>query len=325
MGRSWTRGRLPATVGAVALAAAACSGSNAVATVDDATIAEQQLTALHVDVDELDEDELAGSALLLVLHSAFSSRALNEFGIEADSASVTEKFSERTERFAARGDLDEQLALLNVKRQRYEIESELDVLQDEVGAYLVRTEAEGFDLDGAYEAYLIDNAEVCIKQIQVDDVDVVDTVIARLAAGEDFDPIAREVSTDPFVDREPGRVGAGGDLGCSAPAALPQGLAQATLTAPVGEPTGPVVSAVGVHVLLVYDRTAAALADVRGDVLEHAVPRQGEEMFRLWAVKVLQAIEVDVNESYGRWGIIPETDPVPTVVPAYRFDAIIEK
>lgn len=325
MRSSGARALLLVTAAAFALVATACSGSSAVATVDEATIEEAQFAALHVDIDELDEDELAGSTLLLVLHHAFRAHALNEFGIEADASSVANKFTERTERFEARGDLDEQLALRNLQRDRYQIEAELDVLQEEVGAYLVRTEADGFDLDGAYEAYLLDTAEVCVKQIQVDDVELVDGVIERLAAGEDFDPIAREVSIDPFVDREPGRVGAGGDLGCSAPAALPQGLGQATLKAPLGEPTGPVVSAVGVHVLLVYDRTAAELADVRDDVLEHAVPLQGDEMFRLWAVNVLQAIEVEVNESYGRWGVIPETDPVPTVVPSYRFNAIIEK
>jgi len=40
---------------------------------------------------------------------------------------------------------------------------------------------------------------------------------------------------------------------------------------------------------------------------------------------VLNTIEVDVDEAYGRWGVLPETDPVPTVVPKYRFGDIINQ
>jgi parvulin-like peptidyl-prolyl isomerase len=236
---------------------------------------------------------------------------------------VDERFSGRTETYRARGDLDEQLALRNLTRRRIQIEAELDVLRDAVGASLVRDEAPGFDLDAAYEAYLMDNAEVCIQQIQIDDVSIVDALVARLDSGEPFSDVALEVSIDPFVDREAGRSGAGGDFGCSAPMALPVGLGQAALTAPLDEPVGPIASADGVHVLWVYDRTVAPLVEVRPAVLEHAIQLQGEEMFRLWAVDVLQNIEVELDPTYGRWAMLPETDPVPTVVSPDLYGSII--
>lgn len=313
-----------ALVGAVVLISTACTTSaNPVATVDNTPIEEETFASLHVDTSDLDADELAGSTLLLVLHHAFTLRAREELGVEPDRAVVDERFSERTVNFEARGDVDEQLALRNLTQERLRIESELDALQEAVAAHLVRSEAAGFDLAGAYEAYLLDNAEVCVQQIQIGDVSLIDGVLERLEGGEPFADVARDVSIDSFVDREPGLSGAGGDFGCSTPGSLAEGLGLAAITAPLGEPVAPVVSAIGVHVLWVYDRTVAPLEDVRSAVLDHAVPLQGQNMFRLWAVDVLQTIEVEVDEAYGRWAMLPETDPVPTVVPEYLYGAII--
>ena len=120
-------------------------------------------------------------------------------------------------------------------------------------------------------------------------------------------------------------VGAGGDLGCSAPNALPPGLDTATLDARLNELTGPVISSVGAHALLVYQRTAPDPDEAHDAIIESAVSRQREEVFRRWAIDVLTSIDVDVNGSYGRWGVLPETDPVPTVVPRYRIDEILDR
>jgi parvulin-like peptidyl-prolyl isomerase len=312
-----------ATMALLLLTAACSGGSDTVAIIDDVAIPTEAFTGLHVDVAELNDDEVARSALLLILHNAFTAEAQDALGITPDESLVAERFAERTESFRARGDLDEQLALRNLMRRRIQIEAELDVLRDAVSASLVRDEAPGFDLDAAYEAYLMDNAEVCIQQIQIDDVSIVDALVARLDSGEPFSDVARDVSIDSFVDREAGRSGAGGDFGCSAPTALPEGLGQAALTAPIDEPVGPIASASGVHVLWVYDRTVAPLDEVHPAVLEHAIPRQGEEMFRLWAVDVLQMIDVELDAAYGRWAVLPETDPVPTVVSPDLYGSII--
>ena len=313
-----------ALLGAVALLGAACStDANPVVTIDDVSIAEADFAALHVETDDLDADELAGSTLLLVLHHAFTLHAREDLGVEPDRAVVDQRFAERTVGFEARGDIDEQLALRNLTQERVQLEAELDALQEAVTDHLVRTEAPGFDLAGAYDAYLLDEAEVCVMQIQIADASHIDGVLERLAAGESFDEVARDVSIDSFVDREPGLSGAGGDFGCSAPGSLAPGLGQAAITAPLDQPVAPVVSGVGVHVLWVYGRTVPLIEDVKPAVLEHAVPLQGQEMFRLWAVDVLQSIEVEVDEAYGRWAMLPETDPVRTVVPEYLYGAII--
>ena len=41
------------------------------------------------------------------------------------------------------------------------------------------------------------------------------------------------------------------------------------------------------------------------------------------AIDVLETIEVDLDEAYGTWGVLPETDGIPTVVPTYRVHLII--
>jgi parvulin-like peptidyl-prolyl isomerase len=317
------RSVLAALIVGVALLAAACSSAGPVVSVDGVEIGEERFEELHVDVDRLDEDERAGSTLLLVLREAFARRAESDFGIVPDPDLVDAAFVENSQRYPARQNVDLSFATANVKRERVVIESELDVLRDLIGEELVRSEADGFDLDEAYQAYLIDNAEVCVRQITLVDVNSYDQVVAELEAGEDFGDVARLWSSDPFVDRDDGGVGAGGDLGCSAPAALPTGLDVASLEAPVGEPFGPVTTDVGFHLLWIDERTAADLAEVKVAVIDHAVPRQGPDLFRRWAVDVLQDITVVVGEDYGTWGVLPETAEVPTVVPVYRVSQII--
>ena len=302
-----------------------CGGSDGPAvTVDGVEIPRDAFDALHADVAALDDDERAGSAVLLILREAFVSRALTDLDVELSNAAVEAALSNNLTSIEARGDIDEILTTRNQTRDRLRAEAELDTVRDAVGERLVRTEGDGFDIDAAYQQYSLVHAEVCIHQMQLADVEDFDTALVRLNAGEKFATIAREMSIDPFADRDDG-VGAGGDLGCSAPNALPPGLAEATIEAPLREPTGPVASSVGIHLLVVDDRTVAELVDVRDDVIEAAVPVQGPELFRGWAVGVLNTIEVDVDEAYGRWGVLPETDPVPTVVPKYRFGDIINQ
>ncbi len=307
----------------LALLAAGCSASSDPTLVDGVEITDEEIAALHVDVDELDEDERSGTMLLLILREAFGARAADDLDVVPDDAEVDAAFEEYVERFESRGGIDSVLSALNQTPERVRIEAELDTIRANVSETLVRTEAPGFDLVGAYEAYLLVEAEICLQLIQLEAAPDFDAARERLDAGEAFATVARELSIDPFVDRDDGS-GAGGDLGCSAPNALPGGLDTASLTAPLNEPSGPVLADTGLYLIEVYERTAPDLTEVRGEVIEFAVEQQGPEMFRRWAVDVLQTIEVDLAEDFGTWAMLPETDPVPTVVPDYRSGDIIE-
>ena len=314
-----------ASVVLVALFGAACSSSSDTAvTIDGVEIPKTEFDSLHADVAELDDDTRAGTMLLLILREAFTTRARTELGLEAAPDDVEAAYFAEIEPLEARGELTAVLAARNQTAARIRLTSLLDTLRDDVGAHLVRTESGTFDLELAVDDYLLETAEVCLRQIQLAGASDFDVVVSRIAAGEEFASVARELSIDPFVSRDEG-VGAGGDLGCSAPNALPPGLDIATLDAPLNEVTGPVISSVGAHALLVYQRSAPDPDEAHDAIIESAVSRQRADVFRRWAIEVLTSIEVDVNDSYGRWGVLPETDPVPTVVPRYRIDEILDR
>jgi parvulin-like peptidyl-prolyl isomerase len=306
----------------LAAIAAGCSAGSDSTLVDGVEIGDEDMAALHVDVSELDDDERAASLLLLILREGFGASAANELDLPLSESDVDVAYEVHVDRFAGRGGIDTVLEALNQTPARVRVESELDVIRDTVSEALVRSESAGFDINGAYEGYLVVEAEVCIRQMQLESGTDFDVIVDRLDAGETFGDVAREMSIDPFVGREEG-VGAGGDLGCSAPDALPGGLDTATLLAPLNEPTGPVIADTGMYLLEVYERTAPHLEDVRSDVIDFAVEQQGPDLFRTWAIGVLQTIDVEIAESYGAWGMLPETDPVPTVVPPYRTDDIV--
>ena len=314
--------RFLSTTLVLTLVLSACASAS-VATVDGVEISSQDLDSLHVDVERLDDDDRASSVLLLILHEAFTSRSETDFGLGVDHAAADEAYASRTVRWSGDDAIELGLAARNERPRRLRLEADLDVVRDGITNNLVRTEAAGFDIDLAYHDYLIDNAEVCIQHIQFDDPATYDVAADRLEAGEPFAQVALDLSADPFVSREDGGTGAGGDIGCAAPFALPVGMDDAALEAPVGEAFGPVPSTLGFHLVWVISRVAPPLEAVRPSVIDHAVDRQGPELFRLWAVGVLQSIEVTIAPEYGAWGILPETDPVPTVVTPERLDLIL--
>ncbi|WP_394930893.1 peptidylprolyl isomerase [uncultured Ilumatobacter sp.] len=309
-------------IGVAAISACAADNDGPALTVDGIEISHKQFAALHTDVDVLNDDERAGSAVVLVLREAMVRNALADLNVELSAEIVQAALDEKLAVIEARGNIDDVLGAQNRTRERLQLEAELDTLRTEVAAALVRSERGGFDIDAAYLQYLLAHAEVCIKQMQFAVEADFDVARARLDAGENFGSVARDLSIHPFVQRDEG-VGAGGDLGCSPPSALPPGLAEATISAPLGEAIGPVVSSVGLHLLWVDDRTIDELDAVRDQVLEQAVPVQGPELFNAWAIAVLQDADVVVDDAYGTWGVLPETDPVPTVAPAYRSADII--
>lgn len=315
----------PALVAFVVLAVffAACASAS-VASVDGTAITETQLSELHVDVNQLAEDDLVGSILLLVLHQAFLEHSESDFGIALDETIADTFYADRTARWPNPDEVELGLASRNERPDRLRMEAELDAIREEVSAHLVRTEAAGFDLDKAYNDYLLDNAHVCVLHIQLETAELYDEAEARLSAGESFAEVALAMSIDPFVGRQDGGSGASGDLGCSAPSALPVGMDTAVLEAPIGEAYGPITSVLGAHLIWVVERDAPALADVRPAVVEDAVTTQGPNLFQTWAIEVLQNLEVEVADQYGTWGMLPETDPVPTVVPPSRISQIVD-
>ncbi|MDH3500663.1 MAG: peptidylprolyl isomerase [Acidimicrobiia bacterium] len=317
MSRSPLVGRLALLAG-LALPALACGSPPAtVATIDGIEIERARFESLHPDGYELVPDETASSLLLLLIHDLFIANAQAELGITLDEAATSVAFAARTRSAEAIGPLDEVLANRGVTPARVQLEANLDVLRELVGPELVRREAPGFDIDTAFDQYLLDEAYVCVQQIELLDTGDLELIIDRANSGDSFADLAREFSTDSLAHRPDGESGAGGDMGCSYPNSFGLGLADAALDTriPVGEAFGPVVSAAALHVMVVYDRVIPELDDVRADVLRAAEASQGPDLFSIWAVDLLHRAEVTIDDGYGSWGPREGTDGIPTVIP----------
>ncbi len=91
--------------------------------------------------------------------------------------------------------------------------------------------------------------EVCVRHIQLAEVQTAKSVLAELQNGADFAALAAKYSTDQATSA------AGGDLGCfERGAAGPRTeFERAAFAAEENRPTGPVASRFGQHVLLVYE------------------------------------------------------------------------
>lgn len=132
---------------------------------------------------------------------------------------------------------------------------------------------------------------LCVSHILVDDVATADDLVARLDEGADFAELAMTESIDP------GSGASGGDLGCFdvqtfAGAFIPE-FVDGALGAEIGEPTQPVESQFGAHIILVRPGD-----DPANDLQQFDDP-----------TPLSENADVDVASRYGTF------DPVTGVVP----------
>jgi hypothetical protein len=104
-------------------------------------------------------------------------------------------------------------------------------------------------------------------------------LLAQLRDGAEFEALAKTHSHDSSVRSNGGRIPGYNYARYGAP------MAAAVRTARVGEPAGPVVTAAGVHLILVESRTVTAFEDVSAELRERlaAEPASWEERSRLRA------------------------------------------
>lgn len=185
---------------------------------------------------------------------------------------------------------------------------------DAYADYLVERHAEFFALradlagvpcgeetsDEAVQAYFDANEEAltaevaCASHILVATQEEADEVVALLEGGEDFATLASERS----LDAQSGA--AGGELGCAPAGQYVEPFDDAVFAQPVGEVGEPVETEFGFHVILVTERSAPTVDDVRADI-EAALQQQVEEAFAPWFTEALAETEVTVDARYGTW------------------------
>lgn len=127
-------------------------------------------------------------------------------------------------------------------------------------AYFADVEAEQAIDDAALQAAYEDRQaeftrgeQVCARHILLDTLEDAEAALTRLADGEDFAELARELSTGPSGPN-------GGDLGCFERGMMVAPFEEAAFEAVVGEAIGPVETQFGQHLILVSEKQEATVA-----------------------------------------------------------------
>jgi parvulin-like peptidyl-prolyl isomerase len=170
------------------------------------------------------------------------------------------------------------------------------------------------DLRKYYDEHKSDFVQVCLSHILVkSSKEDAEAALARIKGGEDFAAVARAVSEDP------GSKDKGGDLGCNFAGLFVKEFADAAVVAPIGQPTDPVQTQFGFHILLVKDRPQAPFEAVRTQVKTN-LNNESQAKFREFLGKAAQKAKVTVDPRYGTFKSeppgAPEVVPPPAPAPA---------
>lgn len=149
------------------------------------------------------------------------------------------------------------------------------------------------------EQWLADNpiiASTCASHIIVDTEADAEAALERLDQGEDFATVAMEVSVGPSAPD-------GGDLGCLPPGQFVPEFEAAMDAAVIGEPTDPVESQFGWHVILVTEREVGEIDEAARETARRNLLSNDLEVLREQYLQFLldTADDVTVNPRYGTW------------------------
>ena len=131
-------------------------------------------------------------------------------------------------------------------------------------------------------------------------------VLTELEGGADFAAVAKERSTDPTAADN------GGDVGCLQDGAFVAPFEEAAKAATLGEPTQPVETEYGFHVILVTEYEAPSFEELKDQILEYLASQAeqsgGQEMNTIIQDRLGDA-EVDIDPRYGEWVADDEQGP----------------
>ncbi len=284
---------------------AACGGSDRVATVDGAHITYEEVAAMiPSEGDTIDTEMFARSLMLVISYHVLSAEAGSQFGLEFTEADIEAKVEElllqtglSEEEVLTTYNLTE-ASIRSIGAQQLLAESVIDELlanQDEPTEEVLRQR---------YETTLPNLTQVCAAHILLESQAEADEALARADSGEDFAALATELSVGPSGPQ-------GGDLGCASPAGYVAEFADATLSAELGVPYGPVETQFGWHVILVSDRITPSFEEMRERLVEEINVGASEQLWIDWLTESLVAADVEVAPEYGTWTTSPEPNVIP--------------
>ncbi len=290
----------------------ACGGSSVVATVGDREILESDVESLvaseAVEGGVIPADAFADELLNVIVEIAVVQAAENEFGLAFTDVEVDGKVAEFQTQIEDSGQTVEEFLDFQGRTQDWLRRVALQQLvYDAVADELLSAEGAitDEDLQNQYDTQIYDLTDACVSHILVATEEDATTVEERLAGGEAFADVATEVSTDP------GSAENGGELGCGPLSQWVPEFAQGALDAEIDQPTAPIQSQFGYHVILVTERTTTSFEEVEEDLRTQLEAFRRNSVMEDWLLETLGEADVSIVEEYGSWA----TNPFPQVLP----------
>lgn len=291
----------------LAFGAAACAGDEDIAGVGGTIIKFSEVRALYDEEPAIDDgfrDTLFARIALEALTQALNT----EFAVTVDPAAVEAYFTQFEDSMNQAGYTPaELLGVENASLELVHFNAEVVALRDAALEQLVVSPE---IVDGLF-ADPATLTRVCAKHILTETLAEAEAAQGRLAAGEDFAAVATEVSLDTQSE--------GGDLGCTLASDYVDEFAEAVLTAPLNEVTGPVESDFGFHLIVVSERTVPTRVEYLAGPWEILSSSAATLIWSNWITEVLAASDVWVAEDYGIWAddaILPPVSDTTTTTTA---------
>ncbi len=313
-------------ISAAALVFAACSDSpevvnTTVPAATDATVATQNSlpadgVAATVDGETITVDEVlamsvanstpaeTADTLRRLIVNRVLEASIAELGIEITPEMEADARTQIVDEVvgASGATLEEVLEASSLNEAAFALIVRQSALADAVEKYLedVAPAPRDQDIQELYNEQVLSIANVCTSHILLDTEPEAQAALDRVLAGEDFAALAQERSTGPSG---PG----GGSIGCSNPSGYVTAYAEASMVAELNVAYGPVQTEFGFHVILVTERTAPTLDEMREDLTAELLA----QVFPVWLTTEIQAADVVVAPEFGVW----QNEPAPVVVP----------
>jgi hypothetical protein len=249
-----------------------------------------------------------GAMILFRLADVYAS----DHGVTVDDAKVTKAF-EAFQKNVGADTLHSQLASNGVTEDDVRELVRLSLVQQQVAKAIASEQLSDADLQKQYQQSIGDYTTLHVDHILVDSKAKAEQIYKQVRAPgstlEDFQALAKKVSTDPNAKKDGGEV--------TAPASqLASLLSDAPLNLKPGEISKPVQSQYGWSVIRMIDKKVESFAQARDKILSQA----STQVFQTWVQG--QTDQIQVDPSFGRFDTqslqvvrIASTDPSATQPP----------
>ena len=303
---------------ACTLLVAACGGggSEVVATVSDGDLYDREITseqveALSADTGAVSTQAFAQNLTNTIVEFIVIERAESDYGISFSEEQIEERRAQIEEQIVQQGagTYEDFLEAQGFTDERIRRIAHQQLVAEAVEDRLLEDEGPVSDeqVDEYVERTIRSETEACASHILLETEEAAQEALERVQSGEDFAEVAMDVSTGPSGPN-------GGDLGCATLGSYVEEFAVAAFEAEVGEPTEPVRSSFGWHVILVTERTEPEDLDresIRENAQEVLNATRGQPLVNDWLLRVIGEADVSVEPEYGTW----VSDPSPQVLP----------